>query len=477
MRPKLIKDISASTIQVLLNQFLGLIIFYITSRWLAKEVFGQLNWSLAASSLFISVIAAGTELIVVRRIARGNDIRETAGLHFIHTLYSGVLLTGLLLLCYFFLPPVYISHLLLPGILLSQVLSFLSSPFKQIANGTRAFNHLAIMSAISNAVKVCLLTACLAFDLLTTKNLILLFIAGSVAELVTAIFLTLKKAGHQLLPLYWNNKKYLLLLKESLPQFGVTIFNIVLARFDWILLGLLATTIITAEYSFAYKVFELSRLPLLIISPVLIPIFTRIFRENNMVGSKQRAKLNLLFHAEMALSVLLPLLLVSCWSPLMDGLTGQKYGAVNETTFLLLSVCVPIQFATDYYWNLCFAQDQLRLTLMVAVCSGIVNIGLNLLLIPLYGGAGAAGAYIGCFIVQLILFNTYTHQSKIKPDLLVLGKAIACAAGAALVSRYFIYQPVIAAITALLLYILFSIVTGLVVLQKIRPALRLFLTR
>jgi O-antigen/teichoic acid export membrane protein len=475
MRPKLLKDISASTIQVILNQFLGLVIFYITSRWLAKEAFGELNWSQAVAALFITVIAAGTDYIVVRRIARGNDVRETAGLHFIHTLYTGAVLASLLLICYLFLPTLYISHLLLPGILLSQVLSFFSSPFKQIANGTRAFGHLAIISTISNAVKVGLLITCVVFDLLTTRNLVLLFITGSFVELLTGVFLTVKKARHRLLPLYWNNKKYLLLLKESLPQFGITLFNVVLARFDWILLGVFTTTVITAEYSFAYKAFELSRLPLLIISPVLIPVFTRIFRENSLISSRQLAKLKLLFHAEMALSVLLPVLLASCWSPLIDTLTHKKYGTVNETTFLLLSFCVPLQFATDYYWNLCFAQDQLRQTLMVSVYSCLINIGLNLVLIPRYGAIGAACAYLTCFVVQLILFRSYTRQHKVKPDLLVLGKAIVCAAAALLVTRYFIRPPVMAVIATMLLYLLFSMVTRLIVLQKIRPAWRLLL--
>jgi O-antigen/teichoic acid export membrane protein len=479
MRPKLIKDISASTIQVLLNQALGLAIFYITSRWLAKELFGELNWSLAISSLLISMITAGTDMIVLRRIARGNDIRETAGLHFIHTLYTGVLLTGLLLSLYLLLPSLYITHLLLPGILLSQVLSFFASPFRQVANGTRTFSHLAIISTVANVVKLCSLIVCLSFDLLTSRNLLLIFIVASLAELFIAIFLTLRKNHYKFFPLYWDNKKYHLLLKESLPQYGVSIFNIVIARFDWILLGLLAsaTTVMTAEYSFAYKAVELSRLPLLIISPVLIPIFTKIFRDSNLVSSKQQAKLNLLFHSEMALAVVLPLLLASCWTPLMGGITDHKYGAVNETTFLILSVCVPIQYATDYYWNLCFAQGKLKFTLMVSVYSGIINIGLNLLLIPLYGGIGAACAYLGCFIVQLILFSWHAKQMQVKPDLLVLVKAIVCAAAAFFTTRYFIYDPVVAVFASLLLYLVFTFLTGLLVLQKIRPALRLFLTR
>jgi O-antigen/teichoic acid export membrane protein len=477
MPGKLLKDVSASTIQVLLNQVLGLAIFYTISRWLSKEVFGELNWSQAAAALLITVIAAGTDMIVARRIARANDIRETAGLHFIHALYTGAALALLFVAFYFFLPSIYQSHILLPGILLSQAISFASSPFKQIANGTRAFGHLAILSTISNIVKTILLVICIILNQLTAQNLILLFITGSLIELLTGIFLTVKKAGHRIFPLYWDNKKYLLLLKESLPQYGVTLFNIVLARFDWVLLGILTTGIITAEYSFAYKAFELSRLPLLVISPLLLPIFSRIFRDNKLVSSSQNAKLRLLFHTEMALSALLPVLLASCWSPLMDSLTDQKYGTVNEATFLILSFCVPIQFATDYYWNLCFAQDHMRQNLKVSVYSCILNIALNIVLIPMYGGVGAACAYLACFLVQLILYNYYTRHNTTKPDLIALVKAIGSAMIAILVTRYLISTPVMAAIIALVIYLLLSILTRLVVIQKIRPVLRLLLKR
>jgi O-antigen/teichoic acid export membrane protein len=468
MPRKAFKDLSANSVQVILNQGLGIIIFYITSRYLSKEIFGELNWSLATASLLISTAGAGIDLMILRKIAGGENVRENAGLFFIHSLFSGLILASLLVLVYLLTPAVYALHILLPGIMISQIFSFFSSPYKQITNGKRLFRQLALISIISNAVKVLLLVVFLILGILSTRNLVLLFIIGSVAELLTGFLLTWKSPGTTMFPLYWNREKYIRLVKKSLPQFGVTVFNVVLARFDWFILGILTTTAITAEYSFAYKVFELCRLPLLALSPVLIPVFVRIFNKEAVVGSRTLLKLNLLFRIEMIISVLLPVLLASCWTPLVNSITRHKYGAGNEHVFWVLGICVPLQFATDYYWNMCFAQNQLRLTFLIAVISGIINIGLNIALIPTFGAMGAAWAYIACFIIQLIIFKIYTRQDKVKPDLLLLFKALLCACAALFITKQFIYHPVAAFFAVISLYLLFGIITRLIVPQKIK---------
>lgn len=470
-------DISASTIQVVLNQCLGLVIFYVCSRYLPKEVFGELNWGLASSALLIAIMGMGIDTIIIKRVARGDDSRETIGLHFIHALYTGTLLLLLLSGTYLLLPARYGNSILLPCIFISQVFTSFASPFRQLANGNRSFRHLAVIATISPLIKALLLLLCVWTNNFTITNIALIYVGGSVLELMTGIAITLFKKRINIFPPYWNNKKYFALIKESMPQYGVSIFNIVVARFDWIMLGILTTTIITAEYSFAYKIFELSRLPLLIISPVLIPVFVKIFHDNRPVTIKTQLKLDLLFQMEMLISVMIPVALISCWSPLMDWLTDNKYGSVNEITFMLLAVCVPLQFATDYYWNLCFAQEQVRLTFLISVSSGIFNIAINLVLIPFIGSMGAAIAYTSCFILQLILFKRYTKQDKVKPNLLVLIKTVLSAVAALWITRYITQQIIAAPVIALSLYIVFSMITQVMLPQKIRPALRLFSMR
>lgn len=67
MQGKLIRDLSASSAQVLLNHALNLVIFYLTSRYLSKEIFGELSWSLATSTILIALLSFGLDLVVVKK--------------------------------------------------------------------------------------------------------------------------------------------------------------------------------------------------------------------------------------------------------------------------------------------------------------------------------------------------------------------------------------------------------------------------
>ena len=109
-----------------------------------------------------------------------------------------------------------------------------------------------------------------------------------------------------------------------------------ITRIDWILMGLLSTSAIVAEYSFAYRAYELSPFPLLIIAPVLLSRFSKFFAGNNdeSLFFKKR-ELGQLIRAEMILATLIPLVLNIIWTPFVDFLTGNKYGAVNQITFLI----------------------------------------------------------------------------------------------------------------------------------------------
>src|SRR5688500_2126119 len=101
---KLIKDIYANSFQNILGQGIGLIIFYLTSKYLSKEDFGGFNWSMAVGTTIITISSLGLDVVFMKRVALGKDVVTISGIHFFHTLLTGIVLCSLVLLARAFFP-------------------------------------------------------------------------------------------------------------------------------------------------------------------------------------------------------------------------------------------------------------------------------------------------------------------------------------------------------------------------------------
>jgi len=202
------------------------------------------------------------------------------------------------------------------------------------------------------------------------------------------------------LKIKWDKVNYFQLLRESLPQTGVVLITSALARFDWIFIGFMVSAIKLAEYSFAYKIFEISTLPLLAIAPLLIPRFTKLFQQKDI----DPYHLKFLVRVEMIVAAFIGLVLNICWSPVIDGLTSGKYGLINVKTIFILSLCMPLLYLNNFLWTIYFAQGRLKMILVSFIITLLVNVTGDILLIPFFKNEGAAIAFLAACIVQTIYY-------------------------------------------------------------------------
>lgn len=408
MKRFFLKDISASATQVIFNQAMGLLVFLITSRYLVKTEYGELNWSLALITFATTVLSLRLEQIVVRKVAAGEDPSKMLTLFTGHIVFSGLLFYGLLLLANLLFASFFKEHDILLILAVSQVLLFFSLPFKQIANGKEAFKPLALMSSVSNFIKAVCLLGVILFSTLTIHQVLYIYIVASLLELITAFYITEYKLK---IPLgsQWLIKDYFALLRESLPQIGAVFLNACMARFDWILLGIFSTTIITAEYSFAYRVFELCPIPMLILGPVLLSRFSKYFSRNSETDLPgKRKEIGLYMRYAMLAATFIPLILNIIWTPLIGALTNDKYGEVNKASFFILSLCIPFQYLTNLLWTIEFSQNRLKRILRVTVVVCLIIVVGDLFMIPLMNAKGAAIVYLLATILESVL---YLHSS------------------------------------------------------------------
>jgi O-antigen/teichoic acid export membrane protein len=415
MGRKFIHDISANSLQLVINQVCGFIIFYVLSVYFSKHDFGEINWSLAVLLTSFGILSFGIDQVAVKKIAAGQSPQLILSVYVTHVLLSGGLFYIILISIHLFLPDFH-NHYLLLLLGIGKLMIFFSTPFKQLANGLEKFRLLLYMTVCSNIVRS---VSLIVFSFLFKPDItavIIIFIAGDSAELLVCLFIT-KKVLKVHLSVKPGKINYMNLLKESLPQAGVVIFTSAIGRFDWIFLGIISTEVILAEYSFAFKIFEVATLPLLIIAPILIPRLTRMFQDVSVkLKSVEINDLSVLLRFEMIIASLVALLMNILWIPVIDFITHGKYGAVNKYTILILSATMPFLYANNLLWTIAFTKGFLKRIFTIFLITFLINVIGDIILIPFYHGEGAAMAYLIAIAVQFILF-------WIKTDITILKKA------------------------------------------------------
>ena len=453
MNAKIIRNLSFNTVQLIINQVAGLGIFYVLSTGINKNSFGLINLSLAVPMAVFNILSMGIDQLAIKKIASGVNVTSVLSLYIWHVLVAGLAFYGLLLAGYYLLPHTGILFGLLLLIGVGKLMIFFSSPFKQAATGLEQFRLLAYMSVISNIIRCGGLIALMLIHDLTLQNIIIVFVGGDVAELLLSIWL-FKRFTNIKLNFKWNKVNYKALLFESLPQTGVVLITSALARFDWIFIGFMVSAIKLAEYSFAYKIFEMSTLPLLAIAPLLIPLFTRLFKQSDL----PLAGLKLLVRFEMIVAAFIGLLLNIYWAPVIDGITSGKYGAVNVKTIFILTLCMPFIYLNNFLWTMYFAKGRLKMILTSFVLTFTINVAGDVLLIPIYKNEGAAFAFLAACMVQSIFYlkkNTIHQLSNIWQSLLICTlSAVVCG----LLAKMLIPQTWLLFPFAILLYLLMLIV-------------------
>ena len=422
MRKTLIKNLSANTLQLIINQLAGLIIFYVISKGLDKDSFGQISLAFAVTLAVFNTLSFGIDQITVRKLASGDDPQNILPIYLCHVLITGFTFYLLLFLGQFLFGSLSAYNVIL-FIGAGKLMIYFSTPFKQSAIGLERFKLLAGMSVVSNSVRAIVLIVLAFLHQITLTNVIIVFVGGDVLELIVGTCLFTLKAPIPI-SIRWDKSQYIALIKESLPQFGVTVISSALARFDWILIGIVLSAIKLAEYSFAYKVFELSTIPLLAIAPLLIPWFTRLFKDGNQPDLD---RLKFLARIEMVIAAFTIVIINICWAPVIDRITDGKYGLVNVHTIFILTLCIPLQYLTNFLWTINFAKGRLRMIFHAFVITLVVNVIGDLVLIPIFKNEGAAFAYLMGYVAQTAFYIFKSDLPELNKSLYPCIICTACA--------------------------------------------------
>lgn len=448
--------------QAIAVQVLGSLFFYLVSIYLSKDNFGMISWLNALSLFFTTILGFGLEQVVTRRIAASNRSDWAAGAFFIHAL-GGFAITLFILFCLRTIFHDAVFHYL-PWFFTAQGLIYSGVPLKQFLNAKEKFTPYGLIAIVSNSFKILAAWYLQYKGMLDTGSVIMILIVSAAFELLCLmVYIVITKPAFTFkLPV----KPYLKLVRESAAQYISVIFDMSLSRIDWILLGIITTNVVLADYSFAYRAFELARLPMLIIGPMILPRFSRLLATVNRPGNFEE-QVNAFNTVELFFAMLIPLTLNILWGPVVGLITGGKYGQGNSLQFMLLSMCIPLQFFINLLWTISFSAKKYKQVSGITIACAVTNIVFNLVLIPMFNGLGAAIAFLATTLLQGFLYYRLVNKQIVTVSMFPLMAFLLLAGVVYILVNGLSIHYLLRLIVAVAAYIFMAIIVKLINKQRL----------
>ncbi len=458
MKNTLFNKIFSSGVQAISVQVLGGVFFLVIAAYLPKDSFGIITWGNGVALVLTVALSYGMDHVVLRRIAASDSSDWAAAAYLFHAAVTS-LLAFIVLFTLKFIPGLSADERLvfLPWFFLSQAFIFIGNPLKQLLNAKHQFAPYALISVLSNAGKLITALLLIYSNTISLRATVTILIIFSASELAALLLYLIYKKGFSL---WFKKVAYFKLLKEATPQYVAALFDAIQARADVILVGIICTKAITAEYGFAYRIYEIAKLPITVIIYLIMPRFARMLNFNSRLDDTQKQQVQKLFVLEMFFAMMIPLALCIIWSPLLDAVFNKKFGTANQLQFSLLSLSIPIHFYINILWILGFSAKKYTGISKIIAITTIINIICNLVLIPVWGGEGAACAYLITSILQLLGYHKLirTHLMNFSSTSFIIFFITGLVAYFA--ATLFISNVIVQLAIALGLYITIALISG-----------------
>lgn len=197
------------------------------------------------------------------------------------------------------------------------------------------------------------------------------------------------------------------LLQKGLPLGFLLIFNLLYFRIDTLLLSAMKGTTAVGIYGYAYKYFDFTLTVPLFLSNSLYPFLLRN-QKNLRKGSLNEREFFLIFLGIGILGAVSGILV----APLIAFISPQYQSSVLVLRILLSSL--PFFFLTSYLQWILIARNKESSLIYIYVSAAVVNILLNLLLIPKYSylAAGLTTSICEAIVFFLLLRLYFTKNLR-----------------------------------------------------------------
>lgn len=233
----------------------------------------------------------------------------------------------------------------------------------------------------------------------------LMYSTGSAIGVVIGFILLARTVGisaRRVKPVDWRT-----LAARSIPFATQDLFTVLLARMDTLLLSLLATQAIVGRYGAAYRLFEST----LIVTYALGGAFAAMY---TYLGHRTTPSLSFVFQRsiKLALASLVPVAVVLAVlaRPICRLIYGAGFGS-SAAPLRILAPAVVLLGVVTLCTSLMVSRENPRRMVWMTAAIVLVNLLLNLLLIPPWKATGAAAAMLASEVVFAVWIMHSAHRA------------------------------------------------------------------
>lgn len=382
-----VKNSVASISGQLINLVVGIVSSVYIARVLGKDQFGMISWAFGLYGIMRAFACFGIDNVITRDVARDRDKAPeyllssfAAKLIFSSVCYLGI--------CLYLAARGYTGLQLAVGYIISTMIIFESLDFssRSVMVAVERQELSAIVAIATNVLRVVATLVLIYFGF----NIVAVAWVTIIVMCLTLVLdlVVVRRLVRGIWRPTWKAVKYLVVVGFSF--FAANVFDMIVTRADYILLDLYKTVSDVGIYSAAHRIIDIVTMVAYSSSLALFPIISR-----RVQGSKEayaRAMEKCIKYLTMVGIPLCGCVFLSS-NQLMVGLYGSQFLSAGTCLAILIwgrLIIFPMYPAQQAVW----ARNAQLWLVPPAVLRLIVNVGLNIYLIPRHGVIGACIAML-----------------------------------------------------------------------------------
>lgn len=397
-------------IKVLLSLIFPLITFPYASRILMPEGIGKVDFANSIIAYFLLISSLGINTYAIREGAKLRDDKRKLSNFFqeiliINTITTVIAYIGLFIAIYM-IPNFYEYRELL--LLTSLTIGFSTLGVEWLYGALEEYKYITIRAFIFNVISLILLFTCVKTQDDYVKYAIIQVIANVGSNIMN--FINSRKFVSFRKNMKYNFKKH---IKPIMIIFGLNLACNIYMNFDKTCLGIISGDESVGLYSTALKINRIVLSLITALGTVLLPRLSYYIENNNMEGYKELIKKAFNFVFMFSIPAAMGLFLLS--TPLICIMSGEAYLQADVTMKILTAIIPIISTSNLIAVQIFIPFGKEKYALISSSVAAIINLAVNLILIPKFAQNGAA---IGTVLAEMIalIICIYLYTRIVKPE-------------------------------------------------------------